>query len=113
MLVLRTLTVKMTVNFCGTAFACLQINGLEGSLIIEWERFGVLQSLSDRAGYRRCIAAALLAAFCLVTAAVFHAQFSDEIQLIMFLENFAMASAFMLLASVGPGRLSLDARNAA
>ena len=37
MLVLRTLTVKMTVNFCGTASGGLQINSLEGSLMIEWE----------------------------------------------------------------------------
>jgi hypothetical protein len=37
MLVLRTLTVKMTVNFCGAASVGLQINSLEGSLMIEWE----------------------------------------------------------------------------
>ena len=37
MLVLRTLTVKMTVNFCGSASGALQINSLEGSLMIEWE----------------------------------------------------------------------------
>jgi hypothetical protein len=37
MLVLRTLTVKMTVNFCGAASGALQINSLEGSLMIEWE----------------------------------------------------------------------------
>ena len=30
-------TVKMTVNFCGTASGALQINSLEGSLMIEWE----------------------------------------------------------------------------
>jgi hypothetical protein len=37
MLVLRTLTVKMTVNFRGAASGALQINSLEGSLMIEWE----------------------------------------------------------------------------
>jgi hypothetical protein len=37
MLVLRTLTVKMTVNFFGSASGALQINSLEGSLMIEWE----------------------------------------------------------------------------
>jgi hypothetical protein len=37
MLVLRTLTVKMTVKICGAASSTLQINSLEGSLMIEWE----------------------------------------------------------------------------
>jgi len=37
MLVLRTLTVKVTVNFCRAASGALQINSLEGLLMIEWE----------------------------------------------------------------------------
>jgi putative oxidoreductase len=62
-------------------------------------------------GYRTRIVALLLAGFCLLTAAIFHTQFGDQIQMIMFLKNIAMAGGFVLLASVGPGRLSLDARN--
>jgi len=37
MLVLGRLTVKMTVKVCGAATSDLQINSLEGSLMIEWE----------------------------------------------------------------------------
>jgi hypothetical protein len=37
MLVLRTLTVKLTVNFCDAAASPLSINNLERSLMIEWE----------------------------------------------------------------------------
>jgi hypothetical protein len=37
LLVLRGLTAKITVNFCGSASGALQINNLEGSLMIEWE----------------------------------------------------------------------------
>jgi hypothetical protein len=37
MLVLRTLTVKMTVEVWRAAVGELQINSLEGSLMIEWE----------------------------------------------------------------------------
>lgn len=61
-------------------------------------------------GYGTRIAAALLAGFCLLTAGIFHSQFSDQIQMIMFLKNVAMAGGFGLLASVGPGQFSLDAR---
>jgi hypothetical protein len=37
MLVLSTSTVKMTVKVCEAAANTLQINPLEGSLMIEWE----------------------------------------------------------------------------
>jgi len=37
MLVPDRLTVKMTVKVCGAAATTLRINGLEGSLMIEWE----------------------------------------------------------------------------
>lgn len=62
-------------------------------------------------GYRTRVAALSLAGFCLLTAAVFHNQFSDQIQMIMFLKNIAMTGGFVLLASAGPGRYSLDAKS--
>jgi hypothetical protein len=37
MLMPDRLTVKMTVKICGAASSALQINSLEGSLMIEWE----------------------------------------------------------------------------
>jgi len=37
MLVLSTLTAKMTVKVCVAAASTLQINSVEGSLMIEWE----------------------------------------------------------------------------
>jgi putative oxidoreductase len=67
---------------------------------------GVLVAL----GYRTRVVAFLLAGFCLVTATIFHHQLADQIQLIMFLKNVAMAGGFLLLTCVGPGSVSLDAR---
>lgn len=61
-------------------------------------------------GYGTRVIALLLAGFCLLTAAIFHHQFSDQIQLVMFLKNISMAGGFLLLASVGSGSLSIDAR---
>lgn len=52
MLVLRTLTAKMTVNFSRADSGALQINSLEGSLIIEWNR-GLSRTIGiyrDRSG---------------------------------------------------------------
>jgi hypothetical protein len=37
MLVLHRLTVEMTVKVCEAVSGALQINSLEGSLMIEWE----------------------------------------------------------------------------
>lgn len=61
-------------------------------------------------GFHTRVTAILLAGFSLATAIVFHHQFSDQIQLNMFLKNVAMAGGFLLLACTGPGTLSIDAR---
>ncbi|MGB8326890.1 MAG: DoxX family protein [Steroidobacteraceae bacterium] len=61
-------------------------------------------------GYRTRIIAALLAGFCLVSAVIFHGNFADQMQMIMFLKNVSIAGGFILLASVGAGAFSLDAR---
>jgi putative oxidoreductase len=55
-------------------------------------------------------AALALAAFTLLAAAIFHANFADQIQQIMFLKNLAIAGGFLLLAAHGAGAWSLDAR---
>ena len=55
-------------------------------------------------------AALALAAFTLLAAAIFHANFADQIQQIMFLKNVAIAGGFLLLATHGAGAWSLDAR---
>jgi putative oxidoreductase len=61
-------------------------------------------------GYQTRIVATMLAGFCLLTAAIFHHQFADQVQMIMFLKNVAMAGGFALLASVGPGSISVDVK---
>lgn len=53
--------------------------------------------------------ALLLSGFCLVTAAVFHTAFADQIQMIMFLKNVAMAGGLLLLAKDGAPRFSVGA----
>lgn len=54
------------------------------------------------------LAAAGLAAFCLLTALFFHSDFGDPDQVIQAYKNIAMAGGFVLLAATGPGRWSLD-----
>lgn len=81
-----------------------------GALLWPTILFEICAGLLVIAGYQTRIVAALLAGFCVLTAAIFHTQFGDQTQMIMFLKNLAMAGGFVLLASVGPGSISLDSR---
>lgn len=44
-----------------------------------------------------------LAIFCLVSAGIFHSNFADQIQMVLFLKNLAMAGGLLLLYANGPG----------
>lgn len=58
--------------------------------------------------FTRWIALAM-AAFSLVSAMFFHANFGDQAQAINFMKNVAMAGGFLMLAAHGAGAFSLDA----
>jgi len=62
------------------------------------------------AGLWTRVAALALAAFTLLAALLFHANFADQVQQIMFLKNLAIAGGFLLLAANGAGGWSVDAR---
>jgi putative oxidoreductase len=52
----------------------------------------------------------LLAGYSLLTAVIFHSNFGDQIQMIMFLKNVSIAGGFLLLVANGSGPLSIDRR---
>jgi len=54
--------------------------------------------------------AVCLAFFSLLSALIFHSNFSDSIQAIMFLKNCAIAGGLLLLAKHGSGSFALDTR---
>lgn len=57
-------------------------------------------------------AALALAAFCVASAVIFHRNFAEQMQMILFMKNFAMAGGMLLLYVHGAGAFSLDARRA-
>jgi len=59
-------------------------------------------------GFQTRPVAYLLAAFCMVAALIFHRNFSDQMQMVMFLKNLAIAGGFLLLASSGATGFSVD-----
>jgi len=93
--------------YSGTA-AYMASVGLPSSLlppVIAIEVFGAATII---AGWQTRIVAFLLAGFSLLTAAIFHHNFSDQIQMITFLKNVSIAGGWLLLVAHGAGPLSLD-----
>ncbi len=88
----------------------MEAMGVPGALLWPTVAFEVGAGVLVALGYHTRVIALLLAGFCLVSAAIFHHQFADQLQMIMFLKNISMAGGFLLLAAVGSGSLSLDAK---
>jgi len=61
-------------------------------------------------GWQTRLAALALAGFTLISAVIFHADFADQTQMIMFLKNVSIAGGFLFLVAKGAGAYSLDNR---
>lgn len=59
-------------------------------------------------GWFTKITAFLLAGFCVLTAVLFHFNFADQMQSILFMKNLAIAGGMLFLVANGPGPLSID-----
>ena len=59
-------------------------------------------------GYQTKLSALVLAIFTLATALIFHTDFTNQMQLISFLKNFAIAGGFLIIFVNGAGKYSLD-----
>jgi putative oxidoreductase len=70
----------------------------------------VLGATAIMLGWQTRTTAFLLAGYSLLTALIFHANFADQIEMIMFLKNVSIAGGFLLLVVNGAGPLSLDRR---
>ncbi len=62
------------------------------------------------AGFQTRIVAGALALFCLATAVLFHTNFADQTQMIMFMKNLTMAGGLLMVVAYGAGALSVDAK---
>jgi len=84
--------------------------GLPGGLLPLVIVFEVGAGLALIAGVLTRYVAWALAAFSVVSALVFHTDFGDQTQMILFMKNLAMAGGLLFLGVTGAGALSLDAR---
>jgi putative oxidoreductase len=60
------------------------------------------------AGWQTRWASYAMAAFSIVSALIFHNNFGDQTQMIMFMKNISIAGGFLLLAYQGAGAFSVD-----
>ena len=84
--------------------------GVPGTLLPLVILLEVVGGLAIVAGWKTKWASLALAAFSLVAAAIFHSNFADQAQVILFMKNIAIAGGFVLLAVHGAGAYSLDNR---
>ena len=59
-------------------------------------------------GYRTKWVASVMALFTFTVAIIFHTDFSEGIQMILFLKDIAIAGGFMIITAYGPSKISLD-----
>lgn len=96
-------------GYAGTA-AYMESTGVPSlllPLVIALELGGGLLII---AGFQTRIVAFLLSGFCLASAALFHNNFADQMQSILFMKNVAIAGGFLFLVVHGAGTFSVDGK---
>lgn len=82
--------------------------GVPGALLPAVIAFEILAPLAVIAGFYARTAAFLLAGFSILTALIFHFDFADQTQTVMFLKNVSIAGGLLLVTAAGPGALSVN-----
>lgn len=102
---------KLGSGYTATA-AYMASFGVPGALLPLVIVVEIVGALAVIVGWKTRIGAFLLAGFTAVAAIIFHSNFSDQIQLIMFLKNVAIVGGLLTLVANGAGPLSIDQRTA-
>lgn len=96
-------------NPAGTA-GFMESMGVPGILVWPTMALEVLGGIALVIGFQTRIAAFALAVFSIAAAAIFHHDFADQMQMIMFLKNLSIAGGLLLLSASGAIALGVDCR---
>lgn len=88
----------------------MEAMGVPGALLPAVIALEIAAPLALIAGFQARLAAFLLAGFSVISALIFHANFADQMQQIMFLKNIAIAGGLLMIVANGPGVFSIAAR---
>ena len=96
-------------NYEGT-IGYMESFGVPGYLLIPAIIIEILFPLLVIIGYKTKLAALVLALFAALLAIIFHTDFFNQMQLMSFLKNFAIAGGFLIIFIRGAGKYSIDQR---
>ena len=82
--------------------------GVPGILFIPAIILEIVFPLLLIVGYKTKWVAVVMALFTFTVAIIFHTNFSEGIQMILFLKDMAIAGGFLIIIAYGPGKISLD-----
>ncbi len=86
----------------------MQSAGLPGILLWPTIALELLGGLAIIVGFQTKLVAYALAIFTIVAAALFHSNFGEQMQMMLFLKDIAIAGGLFLLAASGATALSVD-----
>lgn len=93
----------------GTA-GFMESMGVPGILVWPTIALEILGGIAIVIGFQTRIAAFALAVFSIAAAVIFHHNFADQMQMIMFLKNLSIAGGLLLLAASGALSFGVDCR---
>ena len=96
-------------NYEGT-IGYMESYGIPGYLLIPAIVIEILFPLLVIIGYKTKFSAMILSLFTILLAIIFHTDFSNQMQLMSFLKNFAIAGGFLIIFVRGAGKYSIDQR---
>ena len=99
--------VNKVFNYEGTT-AYMESFGVPGFLYFPAIILEILFPLLLIIGYQTKISALIMAIFSASLAIIFHTDFSNQMQVMSFLKNFAIAGGFIIIFVNGPSRWSID-----
>ncbi|MCH6564490.1 MAG: DoxX family protein [Proteobacteria bacterium] len=85
--------------------------GVPGFLLPAVIAVELLAGIAVLVGYQTKIAALLLGGFTFLSAVIFHSDFGQQMQMILFMKNLAISGAFLLLFIHGPGQWAINSNN--
>jgi putative oxidoreductase len=97
---------KLSGDIAGLA-GYIESGGLPGILAWPTIVFEIAVGAALILGWQTRIAALAGAAFCVATAVLYHYNPADQMQMISFMKNIAIAGGFLALVGSGPGALAL------
>jgi putative oxidoreductase len=91
----------------GTA-GYMQMMGVPSLLLWPTIALEILGGIAIVIGFKTQYASFALAGFSILAAVLFHANFADKMQMILFLKNIAMAGGLLILATSARTAFSVD-----